>query len=376
MKIQLKSNPSKSFAGFLILLALLSLASCSKDKSLPLIDIPDAAFTFDEDVPDGLLKIPVTLSAVTDKEVTLTYSTYDSTAVSGVDYTPKTGVKLTIKPGRKYEYITVKIIVDTANKNDADFNIRLTDPENCILNGSVIKVKIKNTDYSTLAWSDEFAGDALDLGSWTCETGGGGWGNRELEIYTNSTDNVFTEGGFLHIVATEVSSGVYHSARIKTQDKKTFTNCRVDIRALLPQGKGIWPALWMLGNNIPYVSWPGCGEIDIMELLGHEPNKVYGTVHWNDGGYMHTGGFYTLSSGTFSSGFHVFSIIWGPNHIEWLVDNKSYLYVGKGSMSGFPLKLPQFFIFNVAVGGNWPGNPDASTYFPQEMIVDYIRVYQ
>lgn len=161
-----------------------------------------------------------------------------------------------------------------------------------------------------------------------------------------------------------------------TQNKRSFTTGRIDIRAKLPQGKGIWPALWMLGSNITTVSWPQCGEIDIMELLGQTPNLVYGTVHYNNGGHQSLGGNYSLSSGTFSDDFHIFTLIWQPHHLIWQVDGHTYRTISDIQITGFRFDLPQFFIFNIAVGGNWPGPPDNSTVFPQTMEVDYIRVYQ
>ena len=122
--------------------------------------------------------------------------------------------------------------------------------------------------------------------------------------------------------------------------------------------------------------WAKCGELDMMEYLGHQPSVVYGTVHWDTDGYKHMGSSYSLSGSTFSSEFHVFSFIWTPNNFKWLVDGYEYYKLNISTISGFPINLPQFFIFNVAVGGNWPGNPDETTTFPQHMIVDYIRVYQ
>jgi beta-glucanase (GH16 family) len=132
----------------------------------------------------------------------------------------------------------------------------------------------------------------------------------------------------------------------------------------------------MLGANFGTAGWPKCGEIDIMELIGHLPSIVYGTIHWDNNGYTSRSGNYSLTGSKFSSGFHLFSLVWTPSYLKWYVDNQQYQFINRSEITGFPLDLPQFFIFNVAVGGNWPGSPDQTTVFPQHMIIDYIRVYQ
>ncbi len=168
----------------------------------------------------------------------------------------------------------------------------------------------------------------------------------------------------------------YTSARMKTQGLKEFKYGRVDIRAKLPIGQGIWPALWMLGANINDVDWPKCGEIDIMELVGHEALTTHGTYHWDNNGHQYIGGKISLPFGTFADDFHIFSIIWDEQKIQWLLDETPF-YTGNISAPEFSeFHLPFFFIFNVAVGGNWPGYPDETTTFPKKMYVDYIRVYQ
>lgn len=235
----------------------------------------------------------------------------------------------------------------------------------------------------TLIWEDDFAGTGLNTSNWTWEIGRGtnGWGNNELQYYRQ--ENTTVRDGHLIITAKKenFSGAAYTSSRIITKDKRTYQYGRVDIRAALPKGQGIWPALWMLGNNFPTVGWPQCGEIDIMEMIGGagRENTVYGTLHWdNAGSYACTCGDdgYSLSSGTFGDEFHVFSIVWNANTITWYVDNVQFhqIDISPAAMSEFD--LPFFFIFNIAVGGNWPGNPDGSTNFPQHLIVDYIRVFQ
>jgi hypothetical protein len=230
-------------------------------------------------------------------------------------------------------------------------------------------------------WADEFSDSQLNTAFWTYEIGNGwyigicGWGNNELQRYTNSPDNCKLENGRLMITARG-TSGNYTSARIKTQEKKTFKFGRIDIRARLPKGQGIWPALWMLGANITSVSWPACGEIDIMELVGHQPATVHGTVHFLDGTYKYNSSSTSLTTGDFSDQFHVFTLRWDINSIQWYVDNQLFKSFTNAGVSNYPFNSNFFFIFNIAVGGNWPGNPDATTTFPQEMVVDYVRVFQ
>ncbi|HNE29984.1 MAG TPA: glycoside hydrolase family 16 protein, partial [Saprospiraceae bacterium] len=168
---------------------------------------------------------------------------------------------------------------------------------------------------------------------------------------------------------------------IVTKGKKQFKFGRVDIRAALPEGKGLWPALWMLGSNIDAVGWPACGEIDIMELAGDIPNRVVGTVHYGANTSQHQYNpmsKYLSGNANFQDEFHVFSIIWEADKIQFLVDDELYHTITPASLNGasYPFNKNFFFIFNVAVGGNFPGNPDSSTPFPQRMIVDYIRVFQ
>jgi len=246
-------------------------------------------------------------------------------------------------------------------------------------------VSAQSYDGYTLAWKDEFDGDELNPEFWTHEKGNGsnGWGNNELEYY--QPENTIVKGGFLTIKAQVQDVGGYHytSSRIVTKDKKAFTYGRVDIRALLPKGQGIWPALWMLGSNIsePGVGWPKCGEIDIMELIGGgvgRDDKVYGTAHWDNAGtYASYGGNKTLEGGEFfNDKFHVFSIVWTDKSIVWYLDDVSYHVIDTTPEELSEFRKEFFIIFNVAVGGNWPGSPANITAFPQRMIVDYVRVFQ
>ncbi|HPG33131.1 MAG: glycoside hydrolase family 16 protein [Lentimicrobium sp.] len=230
-----------------------------------------------------------------------------------------------------------------------------------------------------LVWNDEFEGNALNSQNWSYETGAGGWGNNELQYYRQ--ENTSVSGGVLTIEARKETyqNSPYTSSRLVTLGKKSFQYGRVDIRALLPEGQGIWPALWMLGNSIQTVGWPKCGETDIMEMIGGSgrENTVYGTLHWdNNNSHAQYGQSYTLPSGNFGDEYHVFSIIWDANKIKWYVNDIKYneVDITPAHMTEFHEQF--FFIFNIAVGGAWPGNPDGSTVFPQQMNVDYIRVFQ
>jgi len=233
-----------------------------------------------------------------------------------------------------------------------------------------------------LVWSDEFDGTDINDSNWTHEIGGNGWGNNELQYYTDRDTNSYLQNGYLVIQALKenYSSWNYTSARLKTQGKVFFKYGKILARIKLPYGQGIWPAFWMMGENISSVGWPSCGETDIMEMIGggDRENTVYGTAHWADENGLHVqyGDNYTLSSGTFADNYHLFSVIWDDQSIKWYVDNHLYneLDITSAPLSEFHNNF--FILLNVAVGGNWPGYPDATTVFPQKMSVDYIRVYQ
>jgi beta-glucanase (GH16 family) len=232
-----------------------------------------------------------------------------------------------------------------------------------------------------LVWQDEFNGDTLDLNNWTFDLGANGWGNAELEEYTNHTDNVRVENGNLIIEARqdETAQYGYSSARIKTQDLQAWQYGRVEGRLKLPQGQGIWPAFWMLGNDISTTAmWPNCGEIDIMEFIGKEPNSIYNTAHGPGySGAKGLGSHTDLPQGSLQNDFHVYAIEWESTEIRWYIDDAQVFKVSAGVTPGkWVFDHPFFIILNVAVGGGWPGYPDDSTLFPQQMLVDYVRVYQ
>jgi len=243
----------------------------------------------------------------------------------------------------------------------------------------------------TLVWGDEFGGPngaSPDSTKWGYDVGGNGWGNNELEYYTNRTQNAYVQDGNLVIQARKEaytgSDGVsrnYTSARLLTAGTFSQAYGRFEARIKLPYGQGMWPAFWMLGNNISQVGWPQCGEIDIMENIGKEPSMIHGSIH----GPGYTGGTgvsnsYTLPTGMqFADDFHVFAVEWQPSLVRFYVDSTLYATDTPASLpagSTWVFDHPFFIILNVAVGGDWPGPPDSSTTFPQQMLVDYVRVYQ
>ena len=229
-----------------------------------------------------------------------------------------------------------------------------------------------------LVWSDEFDGTgSIDSSKWTTETGGGGWGNQEEQIYTSSSNNVRKEAGILKIKVTKDSNGNFYSARIKTQDKFEFKYGRVEIRAKLPSVQGSWPALWMLGANWPEVGWPQCGEIDIMEQFENK-NSVHSTLHWKlANGDRALYGESTANST--SADFHVYAIEWTQTNIKSFLDGNEFFSMNiSGVDPYYPFNEDFFFIFNVAMGGTNGGviDPNLQQGFVDAMEVDYIRVYQ
>jgi beta-glucanase (GH16 family) len=253
-----------------------------------------------------------------------------------------------------------------------------------------ILAEVRAQDWE-LVWQDEFDGDSLDMSKWSFQYGTGSadglvsWGNNELQYYTDRPENIYVADGKLHIVARQEQfvNRSYTSARIRTINKGDWKYGRFEIRAKLPEGRGLWPAIWMMPTESVYGVWAASGEIDIMELVGHVPDVVHGTLHygarWPNN--VERGASYRKTDGKFSDDFHTFSILWRENDIRWYVDGQLYqIRPGDWYTEGHPFPAPfdQKFhmLLNVAVGGNWPGSPNQSTSFPQEMVVDYVRVYQ
>ena len=235
--------------------------------------------------------------------------------------------------------------------------------------------------FSRLVWSDEFNGTSINTANWGYDLGNGGFGNNELENYTSRPENARIENGMLIIEARRESLGgsAYTSARLKTQGKQSFgINTWVEARINAPEGQGIWPAFWMLGNSISTVGWPSCGEIDIMEMQGQNPFQNFGTIHWADANGQHASFGGTFHSSTsLAAGFHTFAVSRTASTITWYVDRVQYAQanIAGGINSTSEFQGSFFILLNVAVGGNFVGSPDGTTVFPQQMQVDWVRVW-
>jgi beta-glucanase (GH16 family) len=385
-----------------------SLWGCLKDddgtpaeRNLPTITATNLIVS--EDDATRTFSLELTLSGTHQTNAVVKFAAVPGTAISPDDFKMITTGQLVFVPGENKKVIEFEVIGDEVIEPTETFDIRLYNPSNVLLATELVTVTINDDDdnsaglvipsggYTTptsypglqLVWADEFDGTVLNPDFWTFETGTGsnGWGNNELQYYRE--DNTSIVNGHLVITAKKQNFGSsdYTSSRLITKGKKAFKFGRIDIRAALPEGKGLWPALWMLGTNIDAVFWPACGEIDIMELTGDLPNRVLGTVHFGANVSQHqfiSQSLYLPGNENFQDEFHVFSINWVEDKIEFFVDDALYHTITPASLNGaaYPFNKPFFFIFNVAVGGNLPGAPDNSTPFPQSMIVDYVRVFQ
>lgn len=390
------------FSAFFALFLSVFMLSCKKDDPSPspapalTLSIADASQS-EGNSNGALMRFKVSLNQAATANVVVDFATLNGTAVAGQDYVAKTDGQLVFSIGETEKFIEIALLGDAIKEGNETFDVLLLNPVNASLlraraTGIILNddndggLVIPSTGYSTplsyagktLVWQDEFNASALNAADWTFEIGAGGWGNNELQYY--QPQNTYMQDGYLVIEARQEGSN-YTSSRIITKGKKEFKFGRIDIRAALPQGQGIWPALWMLGSNIDQQNWPACGEIDIMELVGHLPGQVYGTAHFgaNVGAHQFVGSSVVLpGNARFSEAFHVFSIVWEQDRIRWYMDDVQYHEITPATLNGanYPFNNPFFFIFNVAVGGNWPGSPDATTNFPQRMIVDYVRVFQ
>ena len=263
-----------------------------------------------------------------------------------------------------------------------------------ILFGDSISAQ-KQSVYRTLAFADEFNNSAnapVDSSKWTAEIGGEGWGNQELQYYTNSIENAYHDGnGSLVIKAIKMTDPLklkcwygqcqYTSARLITKGKFDQKYGRFEARIKIPRSQGMWSAFWMLGNDIDKIGWAKCGEIDVMENIGREPTMVHGTIHGPgySGGNAIGAPFSLKKKQIFADDFHVYATEWSKNKLTFYVDGKLYKTIAPNDIpqdSKWVFEHPFFMILNLAVGGPWGGNPDKTTVFPGEMLVDYVRVYQ
>lgn len=265
----------------------------------------------------------------------------------------------------------------------------------CLLMVMFVSITNCNSDdtqtvatFDNLVLEDDFDIDGeLNTDLWNFDIGDGtaqgipGWGNNELQFYTNRTENISVENGYLLITAQreDFNGSQYTSARIQTKGKFQQKYGRFETRMRLPYGQGIWPAFWLLGEDSDGSVWPQIGEIDIMEYRGQNPTVVLGTVHgpgYSAGESISKS--YTLSNDRFDTGFHVFGIEWGPNYINYYVDDVLYNQITPEDVPGEWVfnDRPFYIIINMAVGGSFVGNPNSETEFPQTLLVDYVRVYQ
>lgn len=395
-------------AFFRILPFIVLLIACGKDKGDP-GQAKNPVLTADDlSVLEGTggtitVDVKLKLDKASSKTVSLKLSTADGSAKAGDDFIALNNVNVVFQPNEVEKIISISVVGDDLREPDENLQVKLQNAVDLTLMKETITVTLRNDDTKvyfnnsgfdaptsypgyTLAWSDEFNGNSLATDTWSNESGDGcpglcGWGNNELQYYTAPPNNLFFQDGKMLIEAkAESYAGKnYTSSRIKTQNKKSFKFGRIDIRAILPKGKGLWPAFWLLPQDNVFGGWPRSGEIDMMEQVGHEPSKVSGTLHFGPGpGSIWISRSHTLSSGNFNDQFHVFSLEWKADEIKWIVDGTVYATISKADLNGnnYPFNEKFYFIINLAIGGNLPGSPDASTVFPQWLIVDYIRVYQ
>jgi len=391
---------------YYLFLLLLALAACKKDDTgdsdpqKPSLSIADVSQP--EGDVNNTIQFTVRLSRASEANVLVNYSTTSGTAQAGADFVAVANEQLVFSPGDTEKTIAIQVLGDEIEEPDESFEVVLLNPANAVLGQARAKGTLQNDDdnnaldipatgYVTpetypgrsLVWQDEFNTNVLNTATWTHEIGNnGGWGNNELQYYR--PDNTYFSDGKMIIEARQenFSGSSYTSSRLITKGKKEFKYGRIDIRAALPKGKGVWPALWMLGGNFQQAGWPACGEIDIMELIGSQPGTTHGTAHYGTSTATHqwkTASKTLPGNARFSDEFHVFSIEWEQNRIRWYLDDVQFHEITPailGAGQPWPFNQDFFFIFNVAVGGNWPGSPDATTTFPQRMIVDYVRVFQ
>ncbi len=374
------------------------------DLNLPVISMSD--LTIQEGDLDQVVQLELTLTGENKTNVVVKLAAISESATADVDFVVLNGGQIIFTPEETKKIIEIKIIGDEIRETKETFQVKLFNSINATISKDLITATIEDDDNNTsglvipaggytspliypgynLVWADEFDGTELNAADWTYEMGDGcpgncGWGNNEKQYYRE--DNTSIVDGNLVITAKKQKFGTkdYTSSRLITKGKKQFKYGRIDIRAALPEGKGLWPALWMLGANIDAVSWPSCGEIDIMELAGDLPNRVVGTVHFGANISQHqyiSMPKYLSGTANFQDEFHVFSINWVADKIEFLVDNEVFHTITPASLNGapYPFNKNFFFVFNVAVGGTFPGDPNNTTPFPQNMIVDYVRVFQ
>lgn len=390
---------------------MLLLANCQDPESnvpiitaKPVIHIADG---FALEGTTGTLRVDVQVVGSHRQPIIVQYTTKSVTATKGEDFLDVTAtLKFESTDTLETKSILLKIIDNDVFEQEEYFEVHFTTDTTVVSLDKSIRVWIKDDDIDfrdnnlsgfitpinregwSLLWSDEFGGTGLDMEYWTPVIGNGcpnlcGFGNNQKQYYR--AENLAIDSGVLTFTALpeDFENNHYTSGRITSLDKFTFTFGRVDIRAKLPYSKGVRAALWMQGQDVDMVGWPERGEIDLMELRGDMPNTVGSTVHYKNINGKHVfppAKKYTLDSGNFSDEFHVFSMVWEEDKIDFYVDE---IHSGTITFSNFnffenknPFLKENYILFNVAVGGVGGGDPDNTTIWPQKMAVDYIRVYQ
>lgn len=372
--------------------------------SNPKIEIVRDTFTEGE---VNYASVNVSLKGMPETPFLVEYETIPVTAREGEDFEPASGIlAFSEEVASHIQNIFIEILDDNKYEEEEYFEIHFAADTLVNLGNEKVEIIILDNDvqltdndfpgYATpmeydgwnLFWADEFGGETLNLDNWTPIVGNGcpnlcGFGNNEKQYYR--VENMEVSNGLLAIHARkeDFQNNHYTSSRITTVDKVFFKFGRIDIRAKLPYSQGLWPALWMMGQNRNTAGWPTCGETDVMELRGAIPNTVGATLHYKNSAGKHqyvTTDKYILSNGDFSDEFHVFSMIWNEHKIEFFVDDNHFITIYFSSLnfnnSDNPFLKDFFILMNVAVGGNYGGDPDATTVWPQKMEVDYVRIFQ
>ncbi len=390
---------------YIIFSYIIALFACGKETvtnaEFPLLSVDQ--LTVLEGNDEKNVFVSLRLSKLSSKTVQVIVSTEDNTAISGEDYKSTIDTAIIFEPGDIQTSIPLKIIGDTIFEEEESFFVVIKDVTNAQISEPKVAITIENDDINTdieipttgymssssypgkqLVWSQEFEEEFLDESVWIYEIGNGqsGWGNNELQYYRKDNTQLL-EGNLVIQARKEPFGGFqYTSSRLITENKFEFTYGRIDVRAVVPGDQGIWPAVWLLGENIRQISWPKCGEIDILEQVGSLANTNHGTIHYsgpNGNRIQNSGSYKLLGNQEFSDAFHVYSLEWDEEKLQFFVDDNLYHTILKSNLSQanpYPFDEPFFFIANVAVGGNWPGSPDPTTSFPKNLIIDYIRVFQ
>jgi beta-glucanase (GH16 family) len=382
------------FCGFLV--------ACDKEKTTPIatanVSIDDITMN-EGNGGTSTMEFTITLSTALSQEASVKVTSKDGFAKAGEDYQAVNQVVI-FKAGEKTKKLSVAVVADDIKEGIDEFQLQLTDAVNCnifdgiglgVINNDDTRILVTDAGYTTpetypgksLIWREEFNGNTLNTNEWGFDVGDGcpncGWGNNELEYYTPGDNLYFSEGKMIIEARKEQMGGKsYTSTRLQSMGKKEFKFGRIDFRAKLPRGQGIWPAFWMLGSNFKTAGWPTCGEIDIMEFLGHDEKRVHSTIHYKFGNNARNTTASLLNETPLPDEYHVYSLDWQQDKLRMLIDDKLIAEFNPISVVGpdHPFNQAFFFIINLAVGGNWPGSPNTTTYFPQWLFVDYIRVFQ